>query len=242
MYALPDSGRAACWLNAWLAGRESADAVISGIPGPDQVAEFIGPGPGVRWSVALFLGEVRRWRVTRASTALPIPGDPLGLGGPAGFNADVLDVGEGVVLHGSGFGLVPSTAGDLARWTVQPAQEPRYLASVAEADHALRLATTEAADRLAELDVASWRPDVVDILLDVRAPAPVEPRVPFASARAARLAHDALRARRIVALADQDDGGAVSVTEAADRASALRPLDRAARAALVAATSTIDGR
>jgi hypothetical protein len=242
MHSLPDAGRAACWLNAWLAGRQSADAVISEVAGPDRVTEFVGPEPGERFSVALFLGELRRRGAVQVSTALPVPGDLLGLGGPATFNADVLEAGEGLVLHGTDLGLVPIVLGDLVRWRVCTAQQPSYLASVAEADRLLRLATTEAATRLAELDVATWRPDVADILLDLRGPAALDGSAAFASARAARLAHDAVRARRIVALAGRDDGGAVSAVEAAERSAALRPLDRAARVGLVAATSTLDGR
>jgi len=240
--SLPNAGRVACWLNAWLASREGADAVISGIAGADGGVELVGPDVGTRLSAALFLGELRRWEVWRVSTALPVPGDPLGLGGPAGFNADVLDTGEGLVLHGPDLGLVPSQIGDLTRWQVSRAHPPTYLASVAEADSTLRLAMTEAAARLADLDVASWHPDVVDILLDVRQQPPTERPAPFASPRAARLAHDALRARRIVDLASRDDGGAVSTSEVAQRAAALLPLDRAARGAVVAATSSFDGR
>lgn len=242
MLSLPDSARAACWLNAWLATRASADAVISGLAAPGQITEFVGPEPETRLSVALFLGEARRRGVRHISSALPVPGDPLGLGGPASFNADVLEAGEGLLLHGADLGLVPTVIGHLVRWELSAAQPPPYLASVAEADRALRLATMEAADRLAELDVASFCPDVADILLDLRAPAVLDPSLPFASTQAARLAHDALRAGRIVALASRDDGGAVSVAEVAQRASALQPLDRASRAALVAATSSLDGR
>lgn len=242
MLSLPASARAACWLNAWLASRESADAVISELAGPDQVTEFVGLEAGTSLGVALFLGELRRRGVLRVSTALPVPGDLLGLGGPATFNADSLEAGEGVLLHGADLGLVPSVIGDLVRWDASEARQPSYLPSISEAGRALRLATSEAADRLAALDVAAWRPDVADILLDLRVPAALDPPVPFASPQAARLAQDALRAGRIVALAGRDDGGAVSVAEVAQRAAALQPLDRAARAALVAATSSLDGR
>ena len=36
-----------------------------------------------------------------------VPDDPLGLGGPAAFNADALEAGEALVLHGCMTGLVP---------------------------------------------------------------------------------------------------------------------------------------
>jgi hypothetical protein len=239
---LPDSARVACWLNAWLAARESADEAITGLSGPSALAEFVGPDAGDRLSPALFLREVRRLGVQRVTVALPVPGDPLGLGGPVTFNADALEAGEALVLHGPDLGLVPTRVGDVIQWVLSPAHPPTYLASVAEADRTLKLATTEAADRLAELDVASWQPDVADILLNLRQPSALAEPAPFASPHAARLVHDALRAGRIVALAGRDDGGAVSVSEVAQRAAALQPLDRASRAAVVAATSSLDGR
>ncbi len=242
MFTLPASARVACWINAWLAARVSADSVISGLAGHGLGTEFIGPTPGSRLSPALFLGELRAWEVRRASAALPVPGDPLGLGGPAGFNADVIDAQEGVVLHGADLGLVPVRAGSVLSWRVEVATPPTYLPDVAEADRTLRLAMTEAADELANLDVASWRPEVADELMNLRRPPTFEEGAPFASSRSARVVHEALRAGSIVALARVDDGGAVSVSEAAQRAAALQPLDRAARAAVVAAASSIDGR
>lgn len=240
MLRLPDAARVACWLNAWLSGREGADATISGLRGGGST-EFVGTEPGTRLPPALFLGELRRLGVRRASSALPVPGDPLGLGGPATFNADALEARGGVVLHGSGLAMVPVRAVTVTTWHLSDADEPTYLPAVADADRALRAAMTGTANALASLDVASWRPDVADALLNVRRPVTQEP-APYASPQAARLAHDALRAASIFSLAKADDGGAVSASEAAQRAAALMPLDRAARAAVVAATSTLDGR
>lgn len=242
MLSLPTSARVACWLNAWLDSRESADATISGINGKGRLAEVLWPESGSACAPALLLGEVRRRGVQRASCALPVPGDPLGLGGPAPFNAEALEVAEAVVLHGAGLGLVPTHDRVMTRWHVFEAHPPTYLADVSEADRDLRTAMLTAAGALAELDVAAWGPEVADALLDLRQPAALDEPTPFASGRAARLAHDALRASAIVSLARVDDGGAVSAMEAVQRAAALQPLDRAARSALVAATSTRDGR
>ncbi len=239
---LPDSARLACWLNSWLGHGESADAVISGLDGDAGPTRFVGGPLGGTLSTALFLRELRRRGVRRVSSALPVPGDPLGLGGPPAFNADVIDAGEGALLHGPQLGLVPVRADGLVTWHVGAAEPPSYLPPVSEADRDLRAALIEAADRLAHLDVASWRPEVADLLTTLRRPAPDHVDTPFASPQSARLAHDAMRSRHIVLLARTDDGGAVSASEAGRRAEALRPLDRAARAALVAATSSLDGR
>jgi len=237
---LPDSARVACWLNAWLAGRESTDAVISGLAGSGRLAEFAAPGTAPA-APALFLGEVRRRGGSRASVALPVPGDPLGLGGPAAFNTEALEAGEAVILHGAELGLIPVRIGAITRWQLGDAHPPAYLASVAEADLTLRRATSQAADALARLDVASWRPEVADLFLDPRQTRAPDP-APFAGAQAARLAHDALRAARIVTLAGRDDGAATSAVEADRRAAALQPLDLASRAGIVAAASSLDGR
>ncbi|MDX6308357.1 MAG: hypothetical protein QOI06_1403 [Nocardioidaceae bacterium] len=242
MLSLPASARVACWINAWLAARQSTDSVISGLVGQHGAVEFLPPASGPPMSAALFLGELRRRGVRRASSAFPVPGDPLGLGGPADFNVDVIDAAEGVVLHGADIGLVPLRVGTLTRWEAEPAHPPPYLPAVAESDRALRAALLEAADRLADLDVASWRPEVADALITLRRAADLDDLSPFASAQSARLAHEALRASSIVAMARADDGGAVSASQVAQRAAALQPLDRAARAGLVAATSSLDGR
>ena len=241
MLTLPASARVACWINAWLAARQSTDAVISGLVGDDGIVEFIDLDGLTRWSPALFLGELRRRGVRRASSALPVPGDPLGLGGPPDFNVDVLAASEGVVLHGPEMGLVPNTADGIMRWEMAAARPPSYLPAVADADRELRTTMAAAADQLARLDVAVWRPEVADALMDIRRSAQVD-LAPFASPQSARLAEDALRAGTIVALAGADDGGAVSAREASERSAALRPLDRAVRAAVVASTSSLDGR
>lgn len=240
--SVPLSARVACWLNAWLQSRESADATISGVDGCLGGGEFALLSDGGTLSTALFLGELRRRGVRRASSALPVPGDPLGLGGPAAFNAEVLEVGEGVLLHGAELGLIPRRLDGRVRWRVGTARPPSYLPTVAEADRELRATLLRTANRLATLDVASWRPEVADLLTTLRHPARDDADVPFASAESARLASDALRAVEVVAVARADDGGAVSAFEASSRADALRPLDSAARAALVAATSSVDGR
>ncbi len=243
MFAVPHAARTACWLNAWLAGRESADAVITGLMGGQAHIEFVvfgHDGPGL--SPALLLGELRKHGVTQVGAALPSPGDPLGLGGPVSFNADALDVGEALVLYGVETGLVPRTTGRSTRWEAAPASPPSHLPDVAGADRALRSALTEAANALAELDVASWNPDVADALMNLRQPAELDAPMSFASGAAARTAVSGFRCQHIVELAFADDGGAVSSWESQQRRTALLPLQRASRAAIVAACSSLDGQ
>jgi hypothetical protein len=242
MFHLPAAARLTCWLNAWLAGRVSPDEVISGVSDGGRPLEFVGPEAGTRLSPALLLGELRRWQVRQVSCALPIPGDPLGLGGPAVFNADAIEASEAVVLHGAGLGLVPVRAGSVTSWRVSEAHPPVYLSPVAEAARALRTAMITAADEVARLDVASWRPEIAEDLEVLRRPGRHAEQLPFSGPECAHLASEALRAGAIVGLARADDTGTISVWDADLRSAALQPLDHAARTALVAAASSYDGR
>lgn len=233
--SLPDSARFALWYSAWTAGAVSLDAARDGIVGDEAAHDVLGL-PDRRDAVPLILalGLLRTEGGTRASLALPAAGDPLGLAGPAHFNAEVVDAGEGVVLHGAGLGLVPHRVGAGVQWRCHLAQAGSQLPDPAEADGLLRRALVGTADRLADLDVARWRPEVADELSSLRRHVDLA-LPPGMDGRAIRLAGMAARCRTIVALALEDDGGGVTVAEAEARTAALRPLDHAARRGLVAA-------
>ncbi|MBA3310283.1 MAG: hypothetical protein H0U28_09530 [Nocardioidaceae bacterium] len=242
MYVVPASARVACWLNAWLGGRESADAVITGLTEGQPHMGFSNFGASRSLSAAFLLGELRQQGVHRVSAALPAPGDLVGLGGPSTFNTEALDVGEAVLLHGPDVGFIPSRVGPSTQWVGATAAPPTYLPDIATADQELRLALVDAARDLAELDVASWNPEVADALMNLRAPTELDAPMAFVSPSAARTALAGLRSQRIVELAFRDDGGTVSSSQAAMRRTALTPLARASRAAVVAACSSVDGR
>lgn len=232
----------ACWLNAWLARRKSADDVISGLLDGQASVEFVEPTERQPLSAAMVLGALSRLDVRRVSTCLPTPGDPLGLGGPAAFNADALEAGEAVLWHGAAIGFVPVAVGRSTTWHGSPATPPMYLPEVATADRDLRQALTEAVQTLAELDVASWNPEAADALLNLRAPGTDDGGLPFASSLAARTATTGVRCGHIADLALAGDGGALSSRQAEQRRQALVTLRRSARAAIVAACSSVDGR
>jgi hypothetical protein len=237
---LASAARVACWLNAWIASRRSADDVIEGVIGDSAHAEFRETPGAPPLTPALVLGELRRSKVRRVSVCLPRPGDLLGLGGPPSFNADAAEIGEAMIWHGADLGFVPTVAGASVVWRGASAAPPAYLPDVASADRELRAVLLETARQLATLDVAAWSPDVTDELMNLRSPhLGIEP-LPFASPAAAALAATALRCTSIVELATRDDGGALTAYEAASRRNALAPLDAAARRALVAACSTPD--
>ena len=233
--ALPRSAALALWLTAWVTGRASLDETRDAVVGDDtahDVADLPGePGPQ---PLILALGRLKGLGARGAGLALPVPGDPLGLAGPAAFNAEALDAGEAVVLDGVDGGLVPHRAGAGVVWRFHEATSRRQQPDPSEADTRLRRAVLATAEALAELDVARWRPEVADELIalrggpDVHLPPDVEPRV-------VGLLSLAARCRGIVDLALDDEGGAVSAREAELRRAALAPLDQAARRGLVAA-------
>ena len=233
--SLPLSARFALWFPAWAAVNASLDEARDGIVGEDTAHDVIGlPDRADGVPVILALGLLRTEGGHRAHLALPVPGDLLGLGGPADFNGEVVEAGEGAVVHGAGLGLVPHRVGAGVQWRCHPAVSGPHLPDPSEADGLLRRALLGTADRLADLDVARWRPEVADELTSLRRHVDLA-FPPGMGARAVRLAGLAARCRAIVELALEDEGGSVSATEADARVEALRPLDHAARRGLVAA-------
>lgn len=232
---LPPSARFALWFSAWAAGTVSLDDARDGIVGSDTAHDVVGlPDEPDSVPLILALGLLRTEGGVEAGLALPVPGDLLGLAGPADFNAEVVEAGEGVVVRGSGLGLVPHLVGAAVQWRCHQAVTDRQVPDPSEADTSLRRALLGTAEQLASLDVARWRPEVADELFELRRHHDLD--LPHGMApRAVRLAGLATRCRAIVALALEDDGGSVTAAEAGARRDALRPLDHAARRGLVAA-------
>jgi hypothetical protein len=234
--SLPISAVLAWWGTAWLRGDVVPDLVLDAVIGDDATHAVAGlPGHDGTVTLVAALAALRTNGATGFGCAAPAAGDPTGLGGPAAFNAAALEAGEAVVASGAGLGLVPTRVGAAIVWQAFPAQ-PRQLPDVGEADRELRSTLLDSANRLAALDVARWRPEVADELMDLRHPRPVTapPGIP---GRCLDLAGRGLRAMTIVDLALADDGGALSSREIEQRRTALQPLDRAGRRALVAACS-----
>ena len=223
--------RLSWWGTAWLRGHVVSDQMVDGVVGDDAV-HLVAGDDGAE-PLVLALGRLRGLGATGFGLALPVAGDPLGLGGPPGFNAAALVAGEAVVATNTDVGLVPERVGASVTWAEHSAQR-RQVPDVGEADRALRSALLETAEELARLDVARWRPEVADELMALRRH--VDLVFPDGMApRAVRLAGLAARCRTIVELALEDDGASITAAEADSRKEALRPLDQAARRGLVAA-------
>ncbi|MFC7727870.1 hypothetical protein ACFQW6_22390 [Nocardioides sp. GCM10028917] len=223
--ALPHSATLAWWLTAWLRGHEQTDHVLDALAADTHLL--------AGGSTLDLLARARGTGASYAGLALPVDGDPLGLGGPRDFNSAALEAGQAVVV--GDLGLVPEEQGETVQWQSHEASR-RQLPDVGEADRTLRGALVGAAGDLADLEVARWRPEAADALMNLHhrpsldAPLGTPPRCVDLAARG-------LQAWAIVDLALVDDGGALSSYEAERRRDLLQPLGRAARRAIVAACS-----
>ncbi|MEJ8656358.1 MULTISPECIES: hypothetical protein [Streptomyces] len=251
MLSEPRSGRLAAWGNALLAGFVSPDDAVIAIVGDDAVHRVEGlPGETRPVGLTLALGRLRGLGARGFRVALPAPGHPLGLSGPPDFNARALDAEEAVVCHGAAYGLVPEVheagpAGDVhveVVWHCLPVREapPADVPSLSEAERELAEGLREATEVLSRLDVAASGP-VAQAAVDAfraraEASAGHEVLAPGYPQRAARVLELAQRIGLLISLAyENGHGGAMSASEMAARGEALRPVERVARRALVAA-------
>lgn len=227
-------------------------------PGPyaDSEPEPVG--------LTLALGRLRSMGARGLRVALPVPGHPLGLSGPPEFNSRALDAGEAVIAQGAGVGLVPELyeagpEGDVhseVTWHCLSVREapPADVPSLSEAERELAEAMRDATEVLTELDVAGSGPVAAAALETYRArmEAGRQLLAPGYPPRAVRVLELAQRVRALVAIAygeedgtgrggggeggdGREHGGAVSASQIAARAEALRPVERTARRAQVAA-------
>lgn len=246
------SVRFTVWANAVLAGGCDPDTAARRILGDDVGHQIAGLGDQtapVTLPVALNL--LRSGGARAVHLALPVPGDPAGLAGPPPFNEAALDAGEATIVTGitpsapevllpgerePGLGLIPSYVGPAVQWTVMPARTPPP-SDLGEADRGLRAALIEAAESLAALDVARWKPELADELIDIRriGSDTRDTLAPGYDPRAVKTAATARRCLAIAGAALTDDGAALTGTEAQARRAALTGLARAARQALIAA-------
>lgn len=253
------SGRLAAWGNALFAGLVSPDEAVDRIVGEDDVHRVAGlPGEeSAPVALTLALGRLRSLGASWLRLALPVPGHPLGLSGPAEFNSRALDAGEAVLAPAVGRGLVPevhragpegAAGGEVSAddvhvevvWHCLPVREgpPADVPSLAEAERELAEAMREATAALTDLDVAGSGP-VANAALEAyraRAEAGRTLLAPGYPPRAVRVLELAQRVRALVDIAyGGEAGGAVSASAMAARAEALRPVERTARRAQVAA-------
>lgn len=233
MSTLPVAAVLATWLDAFRRGDVGPDDMADAVRGDDPRHLVTGLGkPDV-----LELHELPALLDGPVSLAMPSPGDPVGLGGPQPFNLAAMEAGQAVVV--GAVGLVPLEDARTVVWRAHPADRPPW---VDERESAIELRTTlaEVTRRLIDLEVASWQPDIPDLLMNLRKRAPL-PLPPGYDARRVDTVERAVLCLEIVALARAGEGGAVTSYEMDQRRGALGDLDRAARRALVGACSGRSG-
>ncbi|WP_030675835.1 hypothetical protein [Streptomyces rimosus] len=256
----PRSGRLAAWGNALLAGLVSPDEAAQRIADDDAVHRVRGlPGEPGPVGLTLALGRLRALGATGLRVALPVPGHPLGLSGPPEFNARAMEAEEAVLAAGAALGLVPEVFESGPEGSPVPRADvhvevvwhclairdapPADVPSLGEAERELAEALREATEVLSRLDVAGSGPVAQAALEAYRARAEAGRQVlaPGYPPRAVRVLELAQRVGALIGIAQgaggagQEHGGAVSASEMAARAAALRPVERTARRAQVAA-------
>ncbi|NHC14107.1 hypothetical protein [Motilibacter deserti] len=250
MLELPRSARLAAWGGAVLRGDASPDDAVDAVVGDDTRHVVTGlSGADGEVGLALALGLLRVERAGGLALALPVPGDPRGLGGPAEFTTAAVDAGEAVVSAGSpdgtAYGLLPEVAalgssGTMVRWHARPVRPVPLgaLPGLREAEAELTAALREATEELVRLDVARWRPEVGEALLRLRSAPQEDGLGPGYSPRARRVLGTAQRVAAIAALATEEPGAAVSAGQMRLRSAALDRLAEASRRAVVAAVNS----
>lgn len=256
----PRSGRLAAWGNALLGGFAAPDIAIAQIIGGDTAHRISGlPGESGPVGLAIALGRLRALGVAGLRVALPAPGHPLGLSGPPEFNARALAAGEAVTAVSApgpaavALGFVPevhsgpaasSYRGTEVVWHCLAVRDapPADVPSLGEAERELAEALRDATQALARLDVAGSGPAAQAALDAYRARAERgrEVLAPGYPPRAVRVLELAQRVAALLAIAQGDCAGAehgtaVSASQMAARAELLRPVERIARRAQVAA-------
>lgn len=226
---LPAAALLAAWGAAALAGECSLDEAAAAVAAPADPPHRVAGLPGEDGPVSLpyALGRLRGLGAAGLRLVLPRPGDVSGLPGPAGFNRSALEAGAAVVAVGAGLALLP--AGRAAWRAYAVADDARSWLTGPEADRALTAAVREAAEALADLDVARWDPRVAALQAETAAA-----RLPSGRALAAR----AVRLLAVVEVALDGEGGAVSAAQLAARREALQAVADAARRAVEAACSS----
>jgi len=248
---VPRSALLSAWTTAFLDGRTPLPAALRAVTGTDEPHTVQAPeglADGVT-DVTALLYALRAQGSRGLRLVLPVPGDVLGLPGPAEVNRLALEAGEcALTVGGPAWALVPEIEvfgsvyepGTFVTWHVLPVKERRVtdVGSLREAERELREALRTATEQLAQLDVARWREDAADRVAAVRdggLPAGLLP--PGSDPRAVQVLATARRVRAIAELAAEDDGAAVNAWQAERRAASLRGLEAVTRRAIVAAVN-----
>jgi hypothetical protein len=247
MLGMPRSVLLASWASAWLADAADLDDVVKHVRGADEPHGVTGMGSQTSASLNEALLALRSGGATAMRVALPRPGDPGDLPGPAELTDAAVAAGEVALAVGIPYALVPriepfgppGDQGHFVTWEWWDADPLTPAAGLDDSDRELRQTLLAASDQLAQLDVPSWRPEVAQLLADLRSGASAAPLPRPFPGKAQQVAARSARIMAIAQYALADDGGAVTGAAADARRAAISDLDAAARHALCSAASAL---
>ena len=237
-------------LALWLQGG-SARGAEPNITGDDEPHDVVGGRYQDLDELVEDLGE----RYLDVAAVLPAPGDPFvgPLDAPAAgecvlvhHNDEHWDLAIVPEVHRFGSWLEPGATvvwhtHEIADWRTELLGS---IGSLEDAERDLREGLLLATQALVQLDVARWRPEAAERIAAVRDGTLSPDRLPAefrAWPQRVRVMTQAARLRAIVALATEDEGGAVNLWQSDQRSTALRQVDHLARRAMSAASSWIRG-
>ncbi len=251
MIVSSDAGRFVAWGNAYLTGTVSLDEAAFAITGEvdihrvqawDDTADV--------FAVTNALGLIRGSGITGLRLVLPVPGDVVGVPGPASAAALATQAGEAVVTVAESnlpaHMLIPTRTTEspsqrsTTLWTptkVDITRAPFGLPTLSEAERQLTQAMADSTQALTTLDTARGRSELAGEIAALTRSTEHINLPPGLPARAQRMIASGHRLRGIVDLARRTDGAGASASSANLRRDALTPLDQAARYALCAAYS-----
>ena len=239
---LPRSVVTSLWLAALTRGSADLTQAVAAIQGQDEPHTTTGGG-----TLSDLLRQLSgEYEVVHA--ALPVPG---AAGVPLEAAEAALAAGEAVLVRATGqtTTTVPEVTefgsawepGAMVTWQVTVSSAVVSMPdSLGEARRDLTEALELAIDALTQMDVARWREEAATDIGQL-ASADVPPSIarvlpPGLDTRAQDLLVRAARLQAIVALATEDDGAAVNMWQADQRAAAMRHVGSTARRAMMAAT------
>jgi hypothetical protein len=245
------AARLAAWGTAYLRGDVDVERAVRAVEGEDEPHLVVTEPLHEPEELADALVNLRGQDVAGLRPALPVPGDLLGLTGPAEVNRAALEAGEAVVAVLAGGGpqvpvWVPEVTsfgpdgdrGHCVTWRGMAGSAAwPDVPTLGEADRDLRSVMQEVIETLRRLDAAPWGPDGRRTAEALRGQEHALHLPDACGARADTLSRQALAVLALAETARDDDGGTVSAHAAESRRTALAPLTRAARRALVAACS-----
>ncbi len=241
---IPRSVALTTWVNSWLDGASSADAVVAALEcfggqrlltdDRDSAASsglFVGLAE-LGLSVGQPNGHLR--------VVLPTAGDPVGLPGPARLNQDAIAIGQVAISDHLNVALLPVSEGEITTW-LATATDVGHRVPVTirpeQASQAVKAALTKATAALRALDIAAGRDQIASAVAQINHRIRQVSLPPSLDGPSRHTIHTAAAILGICELARSVAPGATTAALDLERASVLNELSSTARHCLAAAAS-----